>query len=133
MQSALRPSPPIGFDGQTLLGKFHETRDKVLVFSWSTAMLDVLEVCRDVPVVYLDVTEVIRCCCCRVGPSPFPSLPPRSHSVCVSRFLGHEHDMCCSVCTLFFSTNTIVALRWSKTGQIPQVIVSLFGALQWLW
>ncbi|CAM9481984.1 unnamed protein product [Ectocarpus sp. 12 AP-2014] len=28
---------------ETLLAKFHETRDKVLVFSWSTAMLDVLE------------------------------------------------------------------------------------------
>ncbi|CAN0074008.1 unnamed protein product [Ectocarpus fasciculatus] len=28
---------------ETLLAKFHETRDKVLVFSWSTTMLDVLE------------------------------------------------------------------------------------------
>lgn len=29
---------------QTLLSKFNETSDKVLVFSWSTTMLDVLEV-----------------------------------------------------------------------------------------
>lgn len=29
---------------QILLAKFESTRDKVLVFSWSTTMLDVLEV-----------------------------------------------------------------------------------------
>ncbi|CAN0188517.1 unnamed protein product, partial [Hapterophycus canaliculatus] len=30
--------------GQGLLSIFHKTQDKVLVFSWSTTMLDVLEV-----------------------------------------------------------------------------------------